>query len=439
VFASLSGLRSTLAAAIATLLIVALFEPLRGRVQNFVDRRFYRARYDIARTLTEFSAVARDEVSLERLKSNLFRVIEQTMNPETMDLCNCLDAQEGSALSNPQDELRGYLVAHQDVLDIERTSLKSPALEEFRQAGASIIVPLVAQGELVGMLNLGRRRGERPYTREDRRLLGLLASQVAPALRVSQMIQQQQVEAQEKARLAQEMKVASLIQHTLLPHAPPNLPGWQISAHYQPARAVGGDFYDFVLREDGRLMLSVGDVTDKGVPAALIMATTRSVLRGAARRMLAPDVALQRSNNLLCPEMLPNMFVTCFYAILDPLSGQIDFANAGHCLPCLHHPGGEASELYATGMPLGLIPDMQYNPSSAILQPGDSLLLYSDGLIEAHSPARELYGVPRLKLRVASLSQREDFFPAMLAELKEFCGPDAEQEDDVTMVLIKRL
>lgn len=438
-FANVSGFRSTLAAAVATLMIVALFEPLRSRVQTFVDRRFYRTKYDIARTLTEFSAVVRDEVSLDRLKANLFSVIKNTMDPDYLNLCNCLDPTGGLDPIGEDDPLRAYLIEHQDVIEIERVYVKSAALESFRQAGARLIVPLVSQGQLVGILNLGLRRGERPYSHEDRRLLGLLASQVAPALRVSQMIQQQQIEALEWARIHQEMKVASLIQHSLLPHELPQLAGWQISVHYQPARAVGGDFYDFLMLEDGRLMLAVGDVTDKGVPAALIMATTRSVLRGAARRLLPPGIALQRSNNLLCPEMLPNMFVTCFYAILNPLTGQIAYANAGQCLPCVHQPGEEVNELYATGMPLGLLPDMNYEENSAILQPGDSLLLYSDGLIEAHSPQRELFGVPRLKARVAALSQREDFLPAMLGELKEFCGPDADQEDDVTLVLIKRL
>jgi predicted ester cyclase len=166
-------------------------------------------------------------------------------------------------------------------------------------------------------------------------------------------------EVRERERLEQELRVARSIQQASLPKAVPTLEGWQIAPYYQPAREVGGDFYDFHLLPEGRLGLVVGDATGKGVPAALVMSTTCGMLRLAAQSHTSPGQMLQRVNEVLFPNIPTNMFVTCFYAILDPNSGRLVYANAGHDLPYLHR-NGDAEELRARGMPLGLMPGMSY-------------------------------------------------------------------------------
>src|SRR5205823_9436971 len=143
-------------------------------------------------------------------------------------------------------------------------------------------------------------------------------TQAAPALRVAQLVREQQAQARARERVDQELRVARLIQQTLLPRELPAMPGWQLAAYYQPARAVGGDFYDFLYFDDGRLGIVIGDVTDKGVPAALVMATTRSILRSTAHATISPGKVLEQTNDLLYQDIPPNMFVTCLYAILDP-------------------------------------------------------------------------------------------------------------------------
>ncbi len=155
------------------------------------------------------------------------------------------------------------------MVDVDTLNIASPALEAMRAAGIKLAVPLVSQGELLGVLNLGPRLSQQDYSSDDRALLNNLATQAAPALRVAQLVRQQQAEVRARERIEQELQVARLIQRTLLPKTEPVLPGWQISAYYRPARAVGGDFYDFLEMPDGRLAIIVGDVTDKGVPAAL--------------------------------------------------------------------------------------------------------------------------------------------------------------------------
>ncbi|HEX9058367.1 MAG TPA: SpoIIE family protein phosphatase [Ktedonobacterales bacterium] len=337
----------------------------------------------------------------------------------------------------PNDPIVAYFLSAPGAVELDKLHLDSPALKSLKAAGVQLVIPLVSQGELVGLLNLGPRLSEQDYSADDRGLLNTLATQAAPALRVAQLVQEQQAEIRARERLEQELRVARLIQHTLLPKELPALPGWQLAAYYQPARAVGGDFYDFLYFEDGRLGLVIGDVTDKGVPAALVMATTRSILRAAAQGAVSPGTVLERTNDLLHPDIPPKMFVTCLYAILDPATGLLRYANAGHDLPYQRHGGG-VSELRATGMPLGLMPGMRYEENETILAPGDSVLLYSDGLVEAHNRERDMFGFPHLMELVGGHSGGKELIDFLLEQLATFTGQGWEQEDDVTLVTLQR-
>jgi serine phosphatase RsbU (regulator of sigma subunit) len=248
----------------------------------------------------------------------------------------------------------------------------------------------------------------------------------------------QQQEAQERQRIEQELHVARLIQHTLLPKSLPELEGHQIAAYYQPAREVGGDFYDFLNLEDGRLGLIVGDVSGKGVPAAIVMAITRTMLQAAYRMgSPAPGEILEQVNNILYKDIPSNMFVTCLAALLDSRTGRLQYANAGHDLPYLRHAEG-VSELRASGMPLGLMPDMSYEQKEITLKPGESVLLYSDGLVEAHDPQREMFGFPRMQGFVGAHPGGATLIDSLLAELQRFTGEEWEQEDDITLLTLQR-
>ena len=337
----------------------------------------------------------------------------------------------------PDDPILAYLASVSGVVEVEKLNLDSPALRAMKAADVKVVVPLVSQGELIGLLNLGPRLSQQEYSADDRKLLSDLASQTAPAVRVAQLVRQQQQEAQERERIEQELRVARLIQQTLLPKTLPDTPGYELAAHYQPAREVGGDFYDFMELDDGRLGLVVGDVTDKGVPAALVMATTRTLLRAVAGRIASPGEVLERVNDVLYPDIPPNMFVTCLYAILDRETGRLHYANAGHDLPYMKHEGG-ARELRATGMPLGLMPGMSYEEKEVFLKPGESVLFYSDGLVEAHDPRREMFGFPRLQGFVGAHPGGATLVDFLLSELSRFTGEGWEQEDDITLVTLQR-
>ena len=337
----------------------------------------------------------------------------------------------------PNDPLLAYLQSASGAVDVEELELQSPALRAMKEAGVKLAVPLVSQGELIGVLSLGPRQSEQDYSTDDRKLLNNLAAQAAPALRVGQLVREQQAEAATRQRFEQELEVAKLIQQNFLPKQLPELDDWQVAAYYRPAREVGGDFYDVIPFSDGRFGFVIGDVTDKGVPAALVMAATRSVLRASAQRLINPGEVLQRVNEHLCPDMPEKMFVTCLYGVLDPTSGHFRFANAGHDLPYVKTAGGSV-ELRARGMPLGLMPGMVYEEKETVLAPGDSLLLHSDGVVEAHDPSGQMFGFPRLKAAVAAYPGGHELIDRVLADLHDHTGKDAEQEDDITMVTVSR-
>jgi serine phosphatase RsbU (regulator of sigma subunit) len=246
-------------------------------------------------------------------------------------------------------------------------------------------------------------------------------------------------EIRERERLEQELRVARRIQQASLPEKVPELEGWQISPFYRPAREVGGDFYDFFELDDGQLGLVVGDATGKGVPAALVMASARSMLRAIAQALesSSPEDVLKRVNDVLVTDIPPNMFVTCFCAILDPERGSLRYANAGHDVPYLHR-NGAAEEMRARGMPLGLMPAMGYEEDQIVLQEGEAALFYSDGLVEAHDLRGEMFGFPRLRELIAEHAEKQSLEEALLGELYSFVGEGWEQEDDITLLTLRR-
>src|ERR671917_1697556 len=265
--------------------------------------------------------------------------------------------------------------------------------------------------------------------------LANFVSHVATAIHMRREIQAREqrlkLEAHARERIEQELHVAQRIQQASLPEEVPVLEGWQINPYYRPAREVGGDFYDFLELPNEHLGLVVGDATGHGVPAALVMSTTCGMLRAVALTVDSPGEVLARVNEALSARIPPSMFVTCFYAILDPNSGRFTYANAGHDLPYLRR-GSDAEEVRGRGGPLGLMPTMSYEEKEVMLGAGEAVLFYSDGLVGAHDPEGEMFGFPRLRALVAQYDDEGLLVDVLMEKLYSFTGEGWEQEDDIT-------
>jgi len=318
-------------------------------------------------------------------------------------------------------------------------------IEDQIAAGDKVVTRSVVHathdlGELMGGAPSGRELAFMPVF-IHRIEGGKIAEEWTANMGLSELLRRQRLEQEiaERERVEQELQVARSIQLASLPKEVPQLEGWQISPYYQPAREVGGDFFDFHLLSGGRLGLVVGDATGKGVPAALVMSTTCGMLQAVSEALdsISPGEVLERVNETLLSRIPQNMFVTCFYGILDPKSATFTYANAGHDLPYLWH-GGAAEELRARGMPLGLMPGMSYEEKEMMLEPTDSALLYTDGLVEAHDPQGEMFGFPRLRALVAEYGEERSLGEALLEELYSFVGEGWEQEDDITLLTLRR-
>jgi predicted ester cyclase len=337
-----------------------------------------------------------------------------------------------------EDYLRGISAFHA-ALSPGRLFIEDQVAGGDKVVTRFVVRSLHDRGELMGVAPTGRDLTNRAIV-IHRIVGGKIAEEwglgtIGLKLRGQRLAQ----EIRERERVEQELRVARSIQQASLPKDVPEVEGWEISPQYRPAREVGGDFYDFLELPNGRLGLVVGDATGKGVPAALVMASARSMLRALAQALgsSSPGEVLGRVNDSLVTDIPPNMFVTCFYAILDPESGHLVYANAGHDMP-YHRRDGDAEELRARGMPLGLMPGMSYEEKETVLDAGEAVFFYSDGLVEAHDPKGEMFGFPRLRMLVAEHGEERSLGEFLLEQLYSFVGDGWEQEDDITLLTLER-
>jgi sigma-B regulation protein RsbU (phosphoserine phosphatase) len=300
-------------------------------------------------------------------------------------------------------------------------------------------VPILSDGEARGVLVVGdkeSRRGVGPFRDEDRRTLELLANQAAIALANAELHRQ----ALEKERLEREVELASQIQRQILPTAAPDVPGYQVHGWNRPARHVGGDYYDFLALPDGTsTALVVGDVSGKGVPAALLVSTLHSALHLLAEREPLAPAMCERLNRLILESSSANKFITLFVAELAPRTGRLRYINAGHNPALLRRAGGTLEELPASGMPLGLIAEARFRADEVGLAPGDLLCLYSDGITEAAAPDDEEFGCGRLAglLADGAALSLADLTASIDRAVVEFAA-GRPQADDQTLVLLRR-
>ena len=303
--------------------------------------------------------------------------------------------------------------------------------------GALACLPLAKGERILGTLNLGFWEPH-PFDAETRSFLDLMARNAAIAIENARLYQL----AIDKARMEHELQVAREVQASLIPRQTPRLAGWDFATLWQPAHTVSGDFYDFISVDQSPLQgLLIGDVSDKGMPAALFMALARSTIRASVTTTCCPSDFIMHANRLLCADAANGMFVTLCYLQFDPLTGELVYVNAGHNPPLLLHRAEEQFiRLARTGMALGVDETGQFDQGTEQLDPGDVIVLYTDGVTDATNAIEQEFGAERLRQVIFEKRHASalEMVAALNDTLREFVGA-APQFDDIAVVVVKRL
>jgi phosphoserine phosphatase RsbU/P len=445
---------------------IAVFSIRRvgDRLRSWIDRRFFREAYDTEQVLTDLSDQVRTIVEPKSLLETVASRISQTLHvPQVAvllggDLYQPAYAMGYADLSGVSfsrnagtvqvlrrqkeparvylNNLDSWLYREDDVDDAERAKLT--------KLGAELLLPLAVRDKLLGFISLGPKRSEEPYTGSDVRLLKSVAAQTGLALENADLMRKISDEVAQRERLNREVEIAREVQERLFPQKLPAIRGLDYAAFCRPALAVGGDYYDFLALPHGQLGVAIGDVSGKGIAAALMMASLQASLRGEATR--APEnlaAAMANINRLVYDSSASNRYATFFYGQYDPASGRFDYVNAGHNPPMIFRRNRgqwEITRLEVGGTVIGLIETFAYQQGSVTMCPGDTLIAFTDGISEAMNRTDDEWGEEALAQSV----ERCDGLPAQQALDRIFQDCDrfvagAKQHDDMTLVVLRVL
>jgi sigma-B regulation protein RsbU (phosphoserine phosphatase) len=332
-------------------------------------------------------------------------------------------AREGQPMLTGDAQLDDRLSMHQSIVSLGLRSI--------------LCVPLKLKEKVSGVIYVDNRLQAGVFGPADLELLNAIASSAAIAIENARLYQV----AVEKGRMERELQVARQVQASLLPRATPQVPGWEFAAWWRPAREVAGDYYDFIPLVGGQIGFVIADVSDKGMPSALFMGLTRSVVRASVGHAPSPAADIAHANRLICADSSEGMFVTLFYAQLDPRVGEFTYVNAGHNPPLLYRAGQEqGTKLVRTGMALGVLPDTPFEQCAVHLDAGDLLVLYTDGIVDAVNAQWQRFGMERLERILLEHSRRPavDLMAALEGAIDGFTA-STSQFDDIAVVIVKRL
>lgn len=300
-----------------------------------------------------------------------------------------------------------------------------------------LCVPLLVKSELIGVITCYNRKGAGgAFSEEDQRLLAIIAGQSAQIIENARLYEEEKA----LAKMKEELRLAAQIQQDLLPKAPPVIPGYDLCATSIPALVVGGDYYDFIALDSGRYGICLGDVSGKGYPAAMLMASLQATLRGQCMLEASVSQTIARSNLLLYRTTDPEKFATLFLGVLDPASGRFAFCNGGHERPMLFRQDGSVERLIEGGLALGVLESFPYGEGATVLAPGDFLVLYSDGIPEAADELGNFFGEERLMacIRENARLGAVQLMGAIIEAVRRHEQGTA-RADDLTILVMRRL
>jgi sigma-B regulation protein RsbU (phosphoserine phosphatase) len=429
---------------------------VRKRLQTWIDRRFFREAYDAERILNELAEEVRRYTETGPLLETVARCISETLHVgqigmllrrgEYFVMQQEIGISAGGALTLPmQSSAVRYMTNSNEPARLYRDDpdawyLMAGTAERYAldKMNAELLLPLPGRNRLMGVMALGPKRSEAAYSSADLKLLQALASQTGLALEVSELARSLASEAAQRERVNREMEIAREVQERLFPQEMPDIPGATVAGFCRPALGVGGDYYDVIDLGEGRVGLAVGDVSGKGISAALLMASLRASLRGIT--LDGPrDFAklMHKVNRLVYEASASNRYATFFFASYDPATRTLECVNAGHNPPVLLR-GAETLRLEADGPVVGLLPFAPYTEQSMVLEPGDLLILYTDGISEAMTHDDEEWGEERMiaAAQAATNKPAGEVLDTIFAATDAFTA-GAPQHDDMTLLVLK--
>ncbi|TCK74215.1 sigma-B regulation protein RsbU (phosphoserine phosphatase) [Acidipila rosea] len=437
-------------------LIFSLRLGVRKRLQSWLDRRFFRESYNAERVLQELSYEVRRFTETEPLLETVARCVSETLHVdqiamllrrgEFFQMQQSIGIDASGVLTLPaQSSAVRYMtnsnepaLLYRDDPDAWYLMAGNAERQTLERVNAELLLPLPGRNRMMGLMALGPKRSQAAYSRADLNLLQALASQTGLALEVSELAHSLAAEAAQRERANREMEIAREVQERLFPQEMPTIPGATIAGHCRPAQGVGGDYYDVFHLGEGRVGLAVGDVSGKGISAALLMASLRASLRGITLDNPRDYATLMHKvNRLVFEASASNRYATFFFAVYDPATRRLDCVNAGHNPPLLVR-GDAVMRLQADGPVVGLLPFAPYTEQTMQLAAGDLLVCYTDGISEAMTHEEEEWGEERMIGAALCMQQgsAQAVLDCILAEADRFTA-GAPQHDDMTLLVLK--
>lgn len=439
---------------IAIIVIAFMFDPLKRSVQEWVDKVFYRERHNYEKALLEFGKNLPLQVELKQILNSVVETISSTMHTDQVAVVLFEDNNQNTFVTKNVSEdcckldgepngIKSLLLETKETQSIpllkdEYYSRKfnSKELERMSESGIELSIPMLLQDRLIGVIDVGRKRSEKIYSKEDIDLLTTLAGQTAIAVENSRLYEK------EKSLISveQELKLASRIQLEWLPKSPPSIAGYDISGKTTPAKIVGGDYFDFIEMDPRHLAICIGDVSGKGLPAAMMLAHTQAILKSQSMLKQNPKECIRQTNRILYQSTSTDMFVTLFYGILNTKDDSITYTNAGHNYPILLSENSNKPVFLKTGgLILSFRENAVYEQDTIKLKHGDLLVLYTDGITEEFNANGDQFGEDRLLQYIIKHRDLDSelIIRNIMDEVNKFSS-NVSQSDDMTMVVIKR-
>jgi sigma-B regulation protein RsbU (phosphoserine phosphatase) len=454
--------------------VIALFLQFRiaKPLSQWIDRRFFREAYSVEQVLVDLSEQARTFGETEPLLRTITERISQTLHVERISFLlrqgKLFQLQYAQGVANPTDV---YLAENSNT--IRALAIENSPKRVFRehpdpwlalaapnevwaldQLEAELLLPLMGRSSLIGVMVLGPKRSEEPYSRSDRQLLSSVALQTGLAIENSALVHHLAEESAGRQRIDREIEIAREVQERLLPQIYPIVPGLDFAGFSRTAQEVGGDYYDFIPLENGRLGIAIGDVSGKGISAALLMASIRAALHGLTfSGTLELSKLMEGLNRIIYDSSTSNRFVTFFFGEYNPVTRTLDYVNAGHNAPVLLRPSTPGMDSYCNpeapcevqrleigGPVVGIFKEVHYEQAQIQLQPYDVLIAFTDGISEAMTADFEEWGEERLVAASLMSTHRSarDIVAAVIASADQFTA-GAAQNDDLSVVALKVL